>query len=312
MMRRVGAYLLAAALTLAARPAAAQVDFSGSWQPLYHEDLPDRLPGPELGDYTGIPVNDAARLRADSYDADRLSVVSQYECRPHGADYSMRGLANMRIERVVDPLSNRTIGFRTRMDFQEMERTIWLDGRPHPSAYAPHTWQGFSTGTWQDNMLNIYTTHLKENYLKRNGLPRSDKATFTEHWVRHANYLTVATVITDPAFLTEPLVRTQTWAVDPTQQLGRDICETAAEVPNKPPDYVPHHLPGTNPFLHEVADWYGLPYEGTRGGAETLYPEYRQKMTQPVKRPLQCERYCECGTGGAICLDPVLPRRGGQ
>ena len=132
------------------------------------------------------------------------------------------------------------------MNFQEMERTIYLDGRPHPSANAAHTWSGFSTGTWQDNVLNIYTTHLKENYIRRNGIAASDKRTFTEHWVRHGNYLTVQTVVTDPALLAEPLVRSQTWILDPTQQLGRNICETANEVP-KPAGSVPHHLPGTNP-----------------------------------------------------------------
>jgi len=54
------------------------------------------------------------------------------------------------------------------------------------------------------------------SYLRRNGLSRSDKATFTEHWVRPGNYLTVVTAITDPAFLTETLVRSQTWVFDPT------------------------------------------------------------------------------------------------
>ena len=294
---------LAAALLLSA-PAFAQVDFSGSWSPLYHEDLPDRIPGPELGDYLGLPLNDAARLRADSYDADRISVVPEYQCRPHSADYSMRGLANMRVDVIRDPVTQRVIAFHTRMNFQEMERTIWLDGRPHPSEYAPHTWQGFSTGTWDDNMLDIYTTHLKESYLKRNGVPRSDKATFTEHWVRHGNYLTVATVVTDPVFMTEPLVRTQTWVFDPAQVIARDICETVAEVP-KAADYVPNHLPGTNPFLHEVADWYGLPYEATRGGAETLYPEYRKKMGKPEHPRDRCERYCSCGAEGQICLSPT-------
>src|ERR1700749_4180958 len=84
-------------------PALAQQDFSGSWAPVYREDLPDRIPGPELGDFLGIPLNDAARLRADSYDADRISVVPEYQCRPHSADYSMRGLANMRVDAVRDP-----------------------------------------------------------------------------------------------------------------------------------------------------------------------------------------------------------------
>ena len=69
----------------------------------------------------------------------------------------------------------------------------------------------------------------------------------------------------------------------------------------KPADYVPSHLPGTNPYLHEVADWYGLPYEATRGGAETLYPEYRSKMGKPEKSPEKCERYCTCGQNGGPC-----------
>jgi hypothetical protein len=277
-----------------------QVDFSGNWAPLYHEDFPERIPGPELGDYMGIPINAAARLRGDSYDADRISVVTEYQCRPHGADYSMRGLSNMRIDQEYDPLTQRVIAIHTRMNFQEQSRTIWMDGRPHPPELAAHTFQGFSTGTWEDNMLNIYTTHLKISYLRRNGLPRSDKATFTEHWVRHGIYLTATTVITDPVFLTEPLVRSQTWILDPGQQIGKNVCEYAPEVP-KPPGTVPSHLPGTNPFLHEVADWYGLPYEATRGGAETLYPEYQLKVPKPTNPPDRCTRYCTCGMDGGPC-----------
>jgi hypothetical protein len=50
-----------------------------------------------------------------------------------------------------------------------------MDGRQHPPAYMPHTWQGFSTGVWDGNTLVITTTHLKANYLRRNGIPSSDK-----------------------------------------------------------------------------------------------------------------------------------------
>jgi hypothetical protein len=285
---------------LLSAPAFAQADLAGNWAPLYHEDFPERIPGPELGDYMGIPINDAARLRGDSYDADRISVVQEYQCRPHGSDYSMRGLSNMRVDQILDPDTQRLIAIHVRMNFQEMERTIWMDGRPHPPDLAAHTFPGFSTGTWDNNMLNVYTTHLKESYLRRNGLPRSDKATYTDHWVRHGNYLTVTTVITDPVFLTEPLVRSQTWILDPGQRLARDVCEYVPEIP-KAADYVPNHLPGTNPFLHEVADWYGLPYDATRGGAETLYPEYRLKMGKPEKSPAQCQRYCTCGQNGGPC-----------
>ena len=65
---------------LVAAPAFAQVDFTGQWAPLYQEDTIERVPGPELGDYTGLPLNEAARLRADSWDADRISVVQEYQC----------------------------------------------------------------------------------------------------------------------------------------------------------------------------------------------------------------------------------------
>jgi len=76
--------------------AQAQVDFTGQWAPLYQEDTIERVPGPELGDYTGLPLTEAGRLRADSWDADRISVVQEYQCRPHSADYGLRGLAPIR------------------------------------------------------------------------------------------------------------------------------------------------------------------------------------------------------------------------
>src|SRR5579875_2297653 len=115
---RLSTIVVPAALVLVAAPAFAQVDFTGEWAPAYHEDAPDRIPGPELGDYLGLPLNDAARLRADSYDADRISVVPEYQCRPHSADYSMRGLANMRVDIIRDPVTQRVIAFHTRMNFQ--------------------------------------------------------------------------------------------------------------------------------------------------------------------------------------------------
>ena len=44
---------------------------------------------------------------------------------------------------------------------------------------------GGSTGKWEGDMLTITTTHLKMGWIRRNGIPRSDKATVTEHLVRH-------------------------------------------------------------------------------------------------------------------------------
>ena len=183
--------LVSIAVTLLAVPVCAQVDFTGEWAPAYHEDGPERLPGPELGDYMGIPLSDAGRLRADSYDADRMSVVTEYQCRPHSSDYGMRGLGNLRVTREIDAATQNLVAFRTYMPAWGSQRTIWMDGRPHPPAYAEYTFQGFSTGVWEGNMLTISTTHLKANYLRRNGVASSDKRIITEHWTRHADFLTV-------------------------------------------------------------------------------------------------------------------------
>ncbi len=54
-------------------------------------------------------------------------------------------------------------------------------------------------------------------------------------------------------------------------------CETAEEIPRLKHD-VPHFLPGANPHLTYFADEVGLPLEAVRGGAETMYPEYRAKL----------------------------------
>lgn len=296
----LGALAMACAASFSAAALAQDVDFSGGWSPLYHEDGPERIPGPDLGDYSGIPINNAARRRGDSYDPERTSIVMEYQCRQHGGDYSMRGLASLRITRDIDPATQRVVAFHTRIGFHDMERTIYLDGRPHPPKEAAHTWQGFSTAEWDGNMLNIKTTHLKESYLRRNGLPASDRRTFTEHWTRHGDYLTVVTVIEDPVFLTERLVRSQSWSLDPGMAMGFNPCEYVPEVP-APEGTVPHYLPGKNPFLSEYAERYGLPLDGVRGGANTMYPEYRLTMGKPAATPQQCTLFCRCMNLGGFC-----------
>jgi hypothetical protein len=59
---------------LIAAPAFAQVDLVGEWGQRQHEDQPERGPGPELGDYLGLPINDAARAKADAWDASLLTL----------------------------------------------------------------------------------------------------------------------------------------------------------------------------------------------------------------------------------------------
>jgi hypothetical protein len=264
--------------TLGSGLAVAQVDPSGEWAPRFHEDQPERIPGPEIGDYLGLPINAAARLRGDSWDASLLT-LPEHQCKPHPSDYAWRGPANLRIWKEIDTATQQVIAYHTHISWQAPERTIYMDGRAHPPEYAAHTWQGFSTGKWDGDILTVTTTHLKMGWIRRNGIPRSDKATVIEHIMRHDGYLTVMVIITDPVYLTEPFVRSTDWVADPRQQIAPYPCEAVVEI-ERPEGYVPHHLPGTNTFLSEFPAKYHIPEEAARGGAETMYPEYKLKMKQ--------------------------------
>jgi hypothetical protein len=262
---------------VAVAPLLAQRDLTGEWAPRFHEDQPERIPGPDIGDYLGLPINDAARLRGDSWDASLLT-LPEHQCKPHPADYGPRGPANLRFWRDIDTATQQTLAYHTHISWQAPERTIWMDGREHPPEYAPHTWQGFSTGKWEGDMLTVTTTHLKNGWIRRNGIPRSDKAVLTEHWIRHDKFLTLVSIVTDPVYLSEPFIRTTDWQADPDQIIAPYPCESVVEV-ERPLGVVPHHLPGTNTFLKEFPAKFAIPDQATRGGAETMYPEYKMKMS---------------------------------
>ena len=273
----LGSGVLLFIFSLTSTPASAQVNLAGVWNNLtiMHEDWPDRWPGPEVGDYAGVPVNDAVRLRADSWDAS-LITLPEYQCRVHPSDY-VPSFGGIRIWEERDSASQQLMAIHTHHFAWGSERTIWMDGRPHPPDYALHTSQGFSTGKWEGDILTVTTTHLKEGWIRRNGLTRSDKATVTEHFIRHGNNLTLATIVNDPAYLTEPFIRTRQYEYEVAGDIGPYPCEPVEEV-IRPKGAIPHHLPGANPFLGEYPAAHGVPPEAARGGAETMYPEYKLKI----------------------------------
>jgi glyoxylase-like metal-dependent hydrolase (beta-lactamase superfamily II) len=283
----VGIVMVAAFFSVVGvRPASAQVDLSGMWAPIFHEDQLERVPGPEIGDYSGLPINDAARMRADSWMSSLLT-LPEHQCKPHPSTYGFRGVGNLRITADVDRATQATIKLNTHIQWQEQEREIWMDGRPHPPEYAPHTWQGFSTGRWEGNVLVVTTTHLKAGWIRRNGLAITDRATMTERFIRHGNYLTHIYMIEDPSYLTEPLIKTNGFALTLNPAMPPYPCHPAVEVPHDKGE-VPHYLPGENPFLGDYAKKNNLPLQEVRGGADTALPEsikpgFKPQSTQSPK-----------------------------
>ena len=268
-------------LWLCAVRSEAQIDLSGEWSSRLHEDRMHRQdpPGPEIGDYTGLPINEAARRRADSWDASILS-LPEHQAQQPAATYTMRGVANMRITKMIDDDTQKLVAFKMFRSpgGTSATRIIWMDGRPHPPADAPHTWQGFSTGTWEHDSLVVVTTHIKAGFIQRNGVPSSDRATVRERFFRHGDLLTLVSIVDDPIYLEEPLVRSSSWVIDLRQQLEPNVAEVVEEIAGRRQGYVPHYLPGRNDHLHDFAETMHIPFEATRGGRDTTYPEYVLKM----------------------------------
>lgn len=273
----IGLFLLAA-VALTSVPVYAQIDFSGLWSQRYHEDEEERSPGGPLGDYLGLPINEAARLRADTWDAASYG-LPEWQCRPHSTQYMWRSVHPAQIWKDIDPVTGDTIAFH--VNFHDvLTRVIYLDGRPHPPEDAAHTWGGFSTGKWEGDMLSVETTHMKEYMIKRDGVPVSDLSRMTEHWMRHGDFLTLVQIIYDPVYLTEPFIQSTDFQLD-THLEGDppQLCEIEEET-DRPKNSVPHRLPGTMTDNEQYAKKYNLPVEAVKGGAETMYPDYRKKLKQ--------------------------------
>jgi hypothetical protein len=268
-----------------AMPAAAESYLDGYWAPVYDEDRDERIPGPDQGDYAGLPVTPAAVSVAQSWDPEVLTLPT-LQCRPHPALYGIRGIGNLRITEVLDPYTQRQTEIRTWIWAWEAQRDIWMDEQAHPPPWAPHTWGGFSVGHWNGDVLEVHTDMLKRGWVRRNGLPTDDDATLDEHFFRYGNILTHVEVISDPEYLSEPLVKSTEYTLIPNAGMGTWPCRKVTEIP-RDKGYVPMHLPNQTAVEKNWAVRNHVPIKAAMGGAETMLPEYQDYMkTLPPNPPL--------------------------
>jgi hypothetical protein len=253
-------------------PTLAAEDLSGTWSVLYMMDWLEIGTGPEIAEYEGLPLNDAARQRALAWNAS-LITEPERQCAQLPLDYA-DFWTNMRIWNQVDPVTQQVTAIRSHREWGEENRIIYMDGRSHPSTHAAHTWQGFSTGQWDGDDLIVTTTHLKEGYVRRNGVPRSDRATIMESFMRHGSNLTIGIVVNDPVYLTDLWIRSVDYVLTPEHAIRPFPCESVAEQADVPPGHVPHYFPWKNPFLREHAKKFGMPLSTSMGGANQMYPSF--------------------------------------
>ena len=274
VLKIAGALILLVFLAPSLRqPVFAQEDPSGMWTPNFNEDWEERIPGPEIGDYLGVPINAAARLQGDSWDA-TLVEIPENQCREHGADYGWRGPSIRNLEG-SGLKSQKVVAYHTHLRHTaRSKRFRWMivrSRRHYARAHMGGIFEG-ALGWRHPGRLNH---HLKENWIRRNGIPEAI-------WGPHST--SCGTELPDGR---RAYVRSRVshgtfyphdgFCVHPQAQMAPWPCESVDEVDQSRRE-VPAHLPGNNTFLDEFPAKYGIPPEAARGGAETMYPEYMQKM----------------------------------
>ena len=280
----LGVAVLVSVPAFAQGPARPQIppDIAGEWR--LENNEADTTAQPPLGDYLGIPFNDAGRHAVGHHrgvDLGHAGVSVPAALGPAPVARPRRRAHSQG----TGPAHARGQGLSHPVHAVAGPADLHGRTRPHPPAWAPHSWTGFSTGEWVGNTLKVTTTHLKDGYLKRGGPQTSDMLTMTEFITRHGDILTVVTVVDDPLYLDEPFVESVTYAYDPTASVNMETCNGSSFAENGGTDrhHVPHFLPGQNSGTREwlkTESW--IPPAAAVGGVKTIYPEYRSVMNGSV------------------------------
>ncbi|MCY3730643.1 MAG: hypothetical protein OXF98_04810 [Rhodospirillaceae bacterium] len=190
-------------------------DLTGTWVAVVTQYWHLRMTLPPKGEYTMLPLNDAATRVADAWqpadDADDA-------CRAYGAAAIMRIPGRLRILWADDDTLQIDIdsGSQTRL----LRFGAPADpGPPSLQGYSAAVWEaaplwGRSVGADQPppgaaRYLRVTTTNMTPGYLRKNGVPYSAETILQEHFDTFTEpngetWLVVTSIITDPAYLTRP------------------------------------------------------------------------------------------------------------
>jgi hypothetical protein len=198
-LMRVAKIVATIALASAASTAYAQSanwpNLQGNYRPAVEERLAP-IEDFELGDFSGLPLNEAGLAKAQAWDP-AIQFEPENQCNPHSVPYIMRSFL---------PFQIRYEGGNVMIYHQSFEqvRTIYMDGRP--AAAGEPTWMGHSVGHWEGDTLVVETTNFKAGYIRTNGAPHSADAHLEEHYFRYGDILTYLVILEDPAYLREPFI----------------------------------------------------------------------------------------------------------
>jgi hypothetical protein len=192
----------------------APIDLTGYWVSYVTENWRYRMVTPAKGEYRRIPASPAALPIINAWDpvADQRA---GNQCKSYGAATIMSVPGRLHITwQDADTLRIDTdAGTQTRL----LRFTAGAPGDKSASASRP-TWQGESNARWErvaapdtGGSLRVVTANLRAGYLRKNGVPYSDRATVSENFdiaplPDGGTLLLVTTIVEDPVYLNAPYI----------------------------------------------------------------------------------------------------------
>ena len=205
--------------------AAAPIDLTGYWVSVITEDWRWRMVTPPRGDYASLPINMEAKKFADTWDPAKDQAAGG-ACKAYGAPGLMRQPTRLQITWQDDNT------MKMEADAGTQSRLFHFGDWTAPGG-AP-TLQGETTAQWETGArgrganqpqpmfgnLKTVTKNLRTGYLRKNGVPYSDKTTLTEYWdlARQPNgdqWLIVTTVVEDPTYLARTWITSLNFKKEP-------------------------------------------------------------------------------------------------
>jgi hypothetical protein len=207
-----------------AQPArqAAPFDPTGYWVSIIVDEWRFRVT-PQKGDIPYLPINAAARRIAMAWDPDK-DFAEGSQCKAYGAVGVMQRPGRLHITWEDDNT------LKIEADAGTQTRMLHFGMTQGPS--GPPTWQGYSVAQWQTvprgrgtiaspatmpggaggGTLKIVTTNMLPGYIRKNGVPYSEKAELTEYinqlrGEQNDDYLVVTAEVEDPVYLNQPFIR---------------------------------------------------------------------------------------------------------
>jgi len=187
----------------------APVDLTGYWVSYVTENWRYRMVTPPKGEYRRIPVSPAALPIINAWDPAADARAGE-QCKSYGAGAIMNVPGRLHITwQDANTL---------RLDTDAGRQTRLFRFSPGAAANRARSWQGESTAAWQrssetegGSSLRVVTSNLRAGYLRKNGVPYSERASITEHFDLTSlpdggQLLLVNTVIEDPVYLNAPYV----------------------------------------------------------------------------------------------------------